>query len=180
MLVTAISEERLAEAFDRLDSDDSGYISAENLKALLGEEFPQSEIDAIIKESDPTKDGKVSYSEFLALWEDKQETKFASDIDAIRQLRDAHDSERSSLFSENSSEDDEDVSDLASRSNFLEGKRLSERKTTVEASTPVQERVKQVGFKEMVHTIPPISSEKKDTAMDDNSETVKVKKESYV
>ena len=37
----AISEERLAECFDRLDSDDSGFISAENLAELLGEEFPK-------------------------------------------------------------------------------------------------------------------------------------------
>ena len=44
----AISEERLAEAFDRIDADDSGYISKENLRAMLGEELPQEEIDAIV------------------------------------------------------------------------------------------------------------------------------------
>jgi hypothetical protein len=69
----AISEERLAEAFDRLDSDDSGYISAENLAEILGEDFPREEIDEIIKEADLTKDNRVSYSEFLALWEQKHE-----------------------------------------------------------------------------------------------------------
>jgi calcium-dependent protein kinase len=30
----AIDETRLAEAFDRLDSDDSGYISKQNLREL--------------------------------------------------------------------------------------------------------------------------------------------------
>ena len=68
-----ISEERLAEAFDRLDSDDSGFISAENLTEILGDEISQEEIDEIIAEADLTKDNKVSYVEFLALW-DKRHT----------------------------------------------------------------------------------------------------------
>lgn len=69
----AISEERLAEAFDRLDSDDSGKISAENLVEILGKDFPREEIDEIIAEADLTKDNHISYAEFLALWEDKHE-----------------------------------------------------------------------------------------------------------
>jgi hypothetical protein len=69
----AISEERLAEAFDRLDSDDSGYISPENLSEILGQDFPLDEIKSIIQEADLTKDGLISYAEFLALWETKNE-----------------------------------------------------------------------------------------------------------
>eukprot|EP00980_Cylindrotheca_fusiformis_P002965 scaffold683_cov124-Cylindrotheca_fusiformis.AAC.34 len=69
----AISEERLAEAFDRLDSDDSGYISAENLGEILGQDFPADEINSIIREADITKDGRISYAEFLSLWETKNE-----------------------------------------------------------------------------------------------------------
>lgn len=69
----AISEERLAEAFDRLDSDDSGYISAENLIEILGQGFPKEEIDEIIKEADLTKDNQISYAEFLHLWEERHE-----------------------------------------------------------------------------------------------------------
>jgi hypothetical protein len=88
----------LAEAFDRLDCDDSGYISAENLQALLGDEFPPEEIAAIIEvslwcdktsmsypynaqclffsqEADLERDNKISYSEFLALWGDRHEEK---------------------------------------------------------------------------------------------------------
>ena len=45
-----ISEERLAEAFDRLDGDDSGFISAENLTEILGDEISLEEIDEIIAE----------------------------------------------------------------------------------------------------------------------------------
>ena len=70
----AISEERLAEAFDRIDSDDSGYIDAANLAEMLGHDFPKEEIDSIIREADLTKDNRISYSEFLALWETKHET----------------------------------------------------------------------------------------------------------
>lgn len=69
----AISEERIAEAFDRLDSDDSGFISAENLAEILGKDFPAEEINKIIQEVDLTKDNHVSYAEFLALWETKNE-----------------------------------------------------------------------------------------------------------
>jgi hypothetical protein len=69
----AISEERLAEAFDRLDSDDSGYIDADNLAEILGKDFPREEIEEIIREADLSKDNRISYSEFLALWENKHE-----------------------------------------------------------------------------------------------------------
>jgi calcium-dependent protein kinase len=53
-----IEEERIAEAFDRLDSDDSGYISRENLKEFLGKESTWKDVEAIMKEGDKDKDGK--------------------------------------------------------------------------------------------------------------------------
>jgi len=68
-----ITEARLAEAFDRLDSDDSGFITAKNLVEILGEDVPKDEIDAIIEEADLSNDGCVSYSDFLALFEGTQE-----------------------------------------------------------------------------------------------------------
>lgn len=70
-----ISEARLAEAFDRLDSDDSGFITAENLIDILGEDFPRDEIDLVIQEADSTNDNRVSYSDFLALWDQHVEKK---------------------------------------------------------------------------------------------------------
>ena len=157
---TAISEERLAEAFDRIDADDSGYISAENLKALLGNDFPKEEIDAIIKEADLTKDGKISYSEFLALWEDKNETKHAENVAAIRALADTYDSEHSSVISDQVSE--EDGAEVAARVNFLEEKRLSERKATGgdaaggRSKHEETEGSKHVGFRDDVSTIPSV------------------------
>ena len=68
-----IGEARLAEAFDHLDCDDTGYITAENLIEILGEDIPRDDIDAVIKEADLKNDNRVSYSEFLALWEDNQD-----------------------------------------------------------------------------------------------------------
>jgi Ca2+-binding EF-hand superfamily protein len=166
LLIAAISEERLAEAFDRIDADDSGYISAANLKALLGNDFPQAEIDEIIREADLTKDGRISYSEFLALWEDKNETKHQNDIQEIQKLMGKHESERSSLFSasEEDSEDDDAV-DLPARINFLEEKRLSERRASADGVQAGQSSSspkgttngKHVGFNSDVDTIPVVN-----------------------
>ena len=74
----AISEERLAEAFDRFDTDDSGFISVDNLKDVLGENFPRQEIIDILGDAvDPSGDGdgatKISYFAFLRLWEKSHE-----------------------------------------------------------------------------------------------------------
>ena len=80
----AISEERLAEAFDRFDTDDSGYISVDNLAEILGKDFPRHEIQDIIGDAGETDDhqingedhsrtSRISYSAFLALWEKNNE-----------------------------------------------------------------------------------------------------------
>mmetsp|Transcript_26953 Transcript_26953/g.74094 ORF Transcript_26953/g.74094 Transcript_26953/m.74094 type:complete len:894 (+) Transcript_26953:388-3069(+) len=76
----AISEERLAEAFDRFDIDDSGYISVDNLAEILGKDFSRQEIIDIIGDAiDPDNGGDgssnqmISYSAFLSLWEKNQE-----------------------------------------------------------------------------------------------------------
>lgn len=114
----AISEQRLAEAFDRIDADDSGYISKENLRELLGTELPQEEIDSIIEEADLTKDGKISYSEFLALWEDQHEQMREDLIGEVQNLV----SERS-VVSELS--EDTEGTDLVARANFIETKLAS-------------------------------------------------------
>ena len=54
----SIEEERIAEAFDRIDADDSGYISQDNLAQLLGKGASKSKIEALIQEADLDKDGK--------------------------------------------------------------------------------------------------------------------------
>lgn len=81
----AIDERRLAEAFDRLDSDDSGYITVENLREILGDDFPKSEVEEILKEC--AKDGNVSYMDFLGQWQTQKETKRQDHMAGISNLR---------------------------------------------------------------------------------------------
>lgn len=64
-----INEERLAEAFDRLDSDDSGHITVCDLRELLGSEVPKEYLDSIIDQADIVNDKRISYEEFLQLWD---------------------------------------------------------------------------------------------------------------
>eukprot|EP00560_Eucampia_antarctica_P008499 CAMPEP_0197826320 /NCGR_PEP_ID=MMETSP1437-20131217/3295_1 /TAXON_ID=49252 ORGANISM="Eucampia antarctica, Strain CCMP1452" /NCGR_SAMPLE_ID=MMETSP1437 /ASSEMBLY_ACC=CAM_ASM_001096 /LENGTH=330 /DNA_ID=CAMNT_0043426709 /DNA_START=421 /DNA_END=1413 /DNA_ORIENTATION=- len=70
-----ITEERLAEAFDRLDADDSGYITIQNLREILGDEIPAKVLDEIMDESDVTHDHRISYDEFLMLFDEHLEEK---------------------------------------------------------------------------------------------------------
>jgi len=55
-----LAEYRIAEAFDLLDSDDSGYISRDNLRAILGEHVEEKYIDRLIEEADFDGNGKIS------------------------------------------------------------------------------------------------------------------------
>jgi len=66
----SIDEERLAEAFDRIDSDDSGFITVANLKEFLGDDIPDKYLEDIINEADLRQDHRIAYDEFLALWND--------------------------------------------------------------------------------------------------------------
>jgi calcium-dependent protein kinase len=64
----SIDEEQLADAFDRLDSDSTGYITVSDLQAFLGPDIPAKYLDAMIDECDVNSDHKISYEEFLSLW----------------------------------------------------------------------------------------------------------------
>ena len=86
----AISEERLAEAFDRIDCDDSGYITAANLTDMLGTEVPKSYLDSIIDEADIKKDKRVSYEEFLALWDEGEDVKREQTVEDVKRRRLLH------------------------------------------------------------------------------------------
>lgn len=131
-----ISEERLAEAFDRLDSDDSGHISAENLAEMLGAEFPKSEIESILKEA--SRDGKVTYSDFLALWETRKEKEREEVMNEIAvELAPAMSGDISVLSDESDSlTHGDDKDSVLARASFIDGKRLSERKVIVSHIPP--------------------------------------------
>jgi Ca2+-binding EF-hand superfamily protein len=61
-----IEEAQIADAFDQIDSDDTGFISRENLRKILGETICCSDeyVESLIKEADIDGDGKISYDEF--------------------------------------------------------------------------------------------------------------------
>ena len=61
-----IEEERIADAFDRLDSDDSGYISKENLKEFLGDSVSDKDIKEIIASVDADNDGQSELCFYFA------------------------------------------------------------------------------------------------------------------
>lgn len=53
-----IDEERVADAFDRLDHSDTGYISKEDLASLLGQDKDSKDVQRLIEEADTDKDGQ--------------------------------------------------------------------------------------------------------------------------
>lgn len=62
-----ITMEHLADAFDRLDGDEKGYISKDDLKNLLGTDYNEERVEKMINEADYKKDGQIDYDEFLRL-----------------------------------------------------------------------------------------------------------------
>ena len=59
-------EQQLRKAFDRLDCDGSGEISMENLKAMLGADMSDAELEEMLEEADIKKNGVIEYEEFGA------------------------------------------------------------------------------------------------------------------
>jgi len=59
-----IAERRIVEAFDVLDEDHSGFISAMNLRKILGPDCSDDYIAGIIKSADSNGDGQIDYGEF--------------------------------------------------------------------------------------------------------------------
>jgi len=60
-----IQEDRLAEAFDRLDADDTGYISKKNIKNILGADYTRERVEEVLQGADLDDDGRISFEEFL-------------------------------------------------------------------------------------------------------------------
>jgi EF-hand domain pair len=103
----ALGDDKLAEAFDRLDSDGTGYITADNLAEMLGNEITRQEIDAIVAESAISNDGRISFEAFMRLWEDPHDEPNHYEIFRDIMIGDGKmDSERSANLSGISSDDD--------------------------------------------------------------------------
>ena len=59
-----LQEDALLDAFDRIDSDDSGFISFENLRDLLGRQFSPQLVQQMIADADFKANGVIDYEEF--------------------------------------------------------------------------------------------------------------------
>lgn len=86
------------------------------MRELLGADFPQSEIDAILMETSKRGDGKVTYSDFLSLWAEQNEHNRSQ---YMRELRDMH------SLSSNSIGQLEVEDEVLSRETFIEAKQAS-------------------------------------------------------
>jgi Ca2+-binding EF-hand superfamily protein len=58
-------EAQIRQAFRRFDVDNSGFISVENLKTVLGDEFQGVAIEDMLNQVDHLQDGVIRYEEFL-------------------------------------------------------------------------------------------------------------------
>jgi calcium-dependent protein kinase len=58
-------DDMLTATFHRFDVDNSGYITKDNLKVVLGESFEGAEVDTLLREADRSGDGQISREEFI-------------------------------------------------------------------------------------------------------------------
>lgn len=58
-------DELLAKTFARFDVDNTGFISKDNLKVVLGDTFHGKTLDEMIESADKSKTGKISYEDFM-------------------------------------------------------------------------------------------------------------------
>jgi calcium-dependent protein kinase len=63
-LVTATA---LSDAFDRIDIEGKGYITHDDLKAILGHSYNKTVVDKMIEEGDFKKNNRVEFDELLQL-----------------------------------------------------------------------------------------------------------------
>jgi len=70
-----IVEETIVDAFDRIDSDDTGYISVQNLRDFLGNTFTEQKITQLMAEGDLDGSGRITLDEFLTSFHNTREEK---------------------------------------------------------------------------------------------------------
>ena len=58
-------------AFDSLDSDNSGFISPQNIREFLGKSCTEEDVRDLMAEADVYKDNQISYEEFLTMFQDQ-------------------------------------------------------------------------------------------------------------
>jgi len=79
--------DRIAEAFDKLDVDNSGLITQENMMELFaGTAVTAEEMKKMIIEADLDKNGEVSFDEFLTLFRSENEASASNLIASLQQF----------------------------------------------------------------------------------------------
>merc|ERR1711920_721070 len=58
-------EDVLRKTFMRFDKGETGYITEEAFREILGDSWEEKDIKDLIEEADSNRDGKISYDEFL-------------------------------------------------------------------------------------------------------------------
>jgi len=66
----AMHDDLLRSAFKRFDADASGYITADNLREVLGDDYEGEKVETLLKEADLLNDNRISYAEFEAFLRD--------------------------------------------------------------------------------------------------------------
>jgi len=61
-----LHEELLHEAFRKFDVDDTGWITADNLRCVLGDTFEGHKVEKLLGEADTMHHGKLSFHEFAS------------------------------------------------------------------------------------------------------------------
>lgn len=61
----ALHDELLRKAFNRFDVDQSGFITKDNLREVLGDTFDGVKVGKLLAEADFSHDGQISYDEFV-------------------------------------------------------------------------------------------------------------------
>ncbi|XP_077991427.1 neo-calmodulin-like [Glandiceps talaboti] len=79
------TEDELTAKFKEADTDDSGYLTRDEIKKVLadiGEDgINDAEIDTLIEKIDKNDDGKVHYGEFYKNWKEACEEQKQEDVD---------------------------------------------------------------------------------------------------
>lgn len=73
----SIEEDRIREAFQVFDRSNTGYISRDDLRQILGKNTDPSYVESLINGADRNNDNQISWSEFKILFEAKNTEKVA-------------------------------------------------------------------------------------------------------
>lgn len=111
----------------------NSFITKGNLRYLLGDSYPEDELNSIISEAASDSEEGISYSDFLSQWKDNKEAflnlwqQNMVPETVVHESKSADGTERMDLVSEVSFDINYSSGDEGG-SNFLEGKAMSMRK----------------------------------------------------